>query len=368
MHLVTRLRETMCIEPTMLDGFEVSCRKCWQCRKRRVDDLIGRCIAESKFAKKTYACTLTYGGDAGVNAATLVYKDVQDFLKRLRRKRYDKERKQWKKYDVRYIVAGEYGSKKNRAHWHIILFFDKEYPEVEENKRVNWEYWEHGFTYFQEPDWKGFQYVLKYVLKDQDEQFKVSHLAMSKKPPLGDKYFKELVKQHVEEMVLPRNIFYKFRDVKNSRNKIKKFCMRGKTKDLFLRRIRWRWYKKYGKEPMNELFEEYFMNETKTQDFDVEYEKKRLHDKPVKYAEYWPEVKVDNDHWTKADVTEIEYQGISGILWEHNGKAEVFTETGIWQEIKIEEAQQIKKLGKVIQKQKYDQFLRDSMESIIQET
>lgn len=343
----------MCITPTMLNnGVEVSCRKCWQCRKRRVDDLVGRCIAESKFAKKTYACTLTYGGDAGVNAATLVYKDVQDFLKRLR-----------KKYSVRYIVAGEYGTKKNRAHWHIILFFDKEYPEVESNKRVNWKYWDKGFTYFQEPDWKGFQYVLKYVLKDQDERAKVSHLAMSKKPPLGDEYFKELAKQHVEEMILPRNIFYKFRDVRNSRNKIKEFCMQGKTKDLFIRRIRWRWYKKYGKEPMNEMFEEYFENEIKPQEFDVEMEAKRLHDKPVKYAEYWPDVKVDNEHWTKADVTEIEYQGIPGILWEHDGKAEVYTETGTWQEIKEEHARQIKRDGKVLRKRKYDEVLREELEA-----
>ena len=343
----------MCITPTMLNnGVEVSCRKCWQCRKRRVDDLVGRCIAESKFANKTYAATLTYGGEAGVNAATLVYKDVQDFLKRLR-----------KKYSVRYIVAGEYGTKKNRAHWHIILFFDKEYPEVENNKRVNWEYWDKGFTYFQEADWKGFRYVLKYVLKDQDERVKVSHLAMSKKPPLGDKYFKELAKQHVEEMVLPRNIFYKFRDVKNSRNKIKEFCMQGKTKDLFIRRIRWRWYKKYGKEPMNEMFEEYFENETKPQEFDVEMETKRLHDKPVKYAEYWPDVKVENEHWTKADVTEIEYQGIAGILWEHGGKAEVYTEQGTWQEIKEEHARQIKHYGKVLRKRKYDEVVREELEA-----
>ncbi len=330
------------------NGVEVSCRKCWQCRKRRVDDLIGRCIAESKFAKKTYACTLTYGGDAGVNAATLVYKDVQLFLKNLRYK-----------YDVRYIVTGEYGTKKNRAHWHIILFFKSKYPEVKLKNRVNWEYWEHGFTYFQEPDWKGFQYALKYVLKDQDERVKVTHLAMSKKPPLGEEYFKELVKQHVKEMVLPKNLFYKFRDVRNSRNKIKDFCMQGKTKDMFMRRIRWRWYKKYGKEPMNELFEEYFMNETRREEFDVEMETKRLHHKPVRYVEQWPEKKVENDHWTKADVTEIEYQSISGILWEHDGKAEVYTETGEWQELEETHIKQIKKLGKIIQKRKYDEVLRE---------
>ena len=333
------------------NGVEVSCRKCWQCRKRRVDDLVGRCIAESKFAKRTYAATLTYGGEAGVNAATLVYKDVQDFLKRLR-----------KKYSVRYIVAGEYGTKKNRAHWHIILFFNKQYPKLENNKRVNWEYWNKGFSYFQEPDWKGFQYVLKYVLKDQDERVKVGHLAMSKKPPLGEEYFKELAKQHVKEMILPRNIFYKFRDVRNSRNKIKDFCMQGKTKDMFMRRIRWRWYKKYGKEPMNELFEEYFENETRREEFDVEMETKRLHYKPVRYGEKWQDKEVDSDHWTKADVTEVEYQGIPGILWEHKDVAEVYTEQGIWQKIEKHHVEQIKKQGVIKSRRKYDEVLRELLE------
>ncbi len=342
----------MCIEPTMLNGFEVSCRKCWQCRKRRVDDLIGRCIAESKFAKRTYAVTLTYGGSAGVNAATLVYKDVQIFLKNLRYK-----------YDVRYIVTGEYGTKKNRAHWHIILFFKNKYPEVRKKKRLNWEYWEHGFSYFQEPDWKGFQYALKYVLKDQDERVKITHLAMSKKPPLGDTYFRELAKQHVKEMILPKNVFYKFRDVRNSRNKIKNFCMKGKTKDMFMRRIRWRWYKKYyPQEPMNELFEEYFMNETRREEFDVEMETKRLHYKPVRYVEKWQDKEVQPDHWTKADVTEVEYQGIPGILWQHKGEAEVYTEQGEWQKVEKQHVKQIKQYGKVFTKRKYDEVLREQLE------
>ncbi len=73
----------MCIAPIKLDdGTEVGCRECWQCRKRRVNDYVGRCIAESKFAKKTYAVTLTYGGDEGVNAVTLIYKGRPGFFKK----------------------------------------------------------------------------------------------------------------------------------------------------------------------------------------------------------------------------------------------------------------------------------------------
>ena len=166
----------MCISPCRLDNNqEVACRMCWQCRKRKVSDYVGRCIAEAKMSNKTLAVTLTYGDDKlkdheKVHAVTLVYKDVQDFLKRLR-----------KNYKVRYIVTGEYGSAKGRSHWHIILFFKDSYPQVTSNKRVDWKYWDKGHSYFQEPDWKGFEYCLKYVLKDQTSRQSDSHLAMSKK-------------------------------------------------------------------------------------------------------------------------------------------------------------------------------------------
>jgi len=139
--------------------------------------------------------------------------------------------------------------------------------------------------------------------------------------------------------------------------------MQGKTKDMFMRRIRWRWYKKYGKEPMNELFEEYFENETRREEFDVEMETKRLHYKPVRYVEKWQDKEVKPDHWTKADVTEIEYQGISGILWEHKNKSEVFTELRQWEEFDEEQLKTLKKNSKVLQKRKYEEIFRQQLDT-----
>ena len=79
----------------------MACRNCRQCRKNRVNDLVGRCIAEQTRSKQTYAITLTYKGD-GPGTAYLRYEDVQKFVKRLRSEGYT----------VRYIVADEYGSVK----------------------------------------------------------------------------------------------------------------------------------------------------------------------------------------------------------------------------------------------------------------
>ena len=329
----------MCIAPTKLDdGTEVGCRECWQCRKRRVNDYVGRCIAESKFAKKTYAVTLTYGGDQGVNAVTLIYKDVQDFLKRLR-----------KKYKCRYIVTGEYGSAKGRSHWHIILFFQDNWPEVTSNKRVDWKYWKHGFAYFQEPDWKGFEYCLKYVLKDQTSRQSDSHLAMSKKPPLGHEFFQQLAKQHVEQALVPQTYFYKFGDVRDYKNREKGFMMQGKTRENFMETFINEWEAKYDHEPLSEIVNDYYDDITDIEYTDEElYE--RLHYKPVQYVQPWDEYQGDGIF--KDDImVEAEYDGIPIIYWENKNKTgiQIYTETDEWHEERpeviktIKQGQQIKR-------------------------
>jgi hypothetical protein len=329
----------MCIAPIKLDdGNEVGCRECWQCRKRRVNDYVGRCIAESKFAKKTYAVTLTYGGDQGVNAVTLIYKDIQDFLKRLR-----------KKYKCRYIVTGEYGSAKGRSHWHIILFFQDNWPEVTSNKRVDWKYWKHGFAYFQEPDWKGFEYCLKYVLKDQTSRQSDSHLAMSKKPPLGHEFFQQLAKQHVEQALVPQTYFYKFGDVRDYKNREKGFMMQGKTRENFMETFINEWEAKYDHEPLSEIVNDYYDDITDIEYTDEElYE--RLHYKPVQYVQPWDDYQGDGIF--KDDImVEAEYDGIPIIYWENKNKTgiQIYTETDEWHEERpeviktIKQGQQIKR-------------------------
>jgi hypothetical protein len=329
----------VCIAPVKLDdGTEVGCRECWQCRKRRVNDYVGRCIAESKFAKKTYAVTLTYGGGEGVNAVTLIYKDVQDFLKRLR-----------KKYKCRYIVTGEYGSAKGRSHWHIILFFQDNWPEVTSNKRVDWKYWKHGFAYFQEPDWKGFEYCLKYVLKDQTSRQSDSHLAMSKKPPLGHEFFQQLAKQYVEQALVPQTYFYKFGDVRDYKNREKGFMMQGKTRENFMETFINEWEAKYDHEPLSEIVNDYYDDITDIEYTDEElYE--RLHYKPVQYVQPWDDYQGDGIF--KDDImVEAEYDGIPIIYWENKNKTgiQIYTETDEWHEERpeviktIKQGQQIKR-------------------------
>ena len=331
----------MCIAPVKLDdGTEVGCRECWQCRKRRVNDYVGRCIAESKFSKKTYAVTLTYDADQGVNAVTLIYKDVQDFLKRLR-----------KKHKCRYIVTGEYGSAKGRSHWHIILFFKDSWPEVTSNKRVDWKYWKHGFCYFQEPDWKGFEYCLKYVLKDQTSRQSDSHLAMSKKPPLGHEFFQQLAKQYVEQALVPQTYFYKFGDVRDYKNREKGFMMQGKTRENFMETFVNEWEDKYSHEPLSELVTDYYDDITEIEYTDEElYE--RLHYQPVKYVEPWIEGQGDGI-FKDIELVEATYDGIPIAYWDNKNKTgiHIVTENDEWHEKRPEVIKTIKQ-GQQIQRRR----------------
>jgi hypothetical protein len=267
----------MCKTPIRIDENTLAaCRNCWQCRLNRVNDLVGRCIAESKTATETLAVTLTYSNDAanGASPAVLVYDDFQRFMKRLR-----------KRYTVRYIVAGEYGSKRGRAHWHAILFFYGKAPKrltgehfggwhkdewdrnwlAQDKDAYNigsqqpWKVWGHGHVLFQKPDYGGFAYVLKYVLKDTGARSTHSHLAMSKKPLLGFHYITELARRHVKEGLAPRSYEYAFDDVFNEKTgKRRKFWLRGRAQDLFLETFfdAWREERPDREVPHSELLSE----------------------------------------------------------------------------------------------------------------
>ena len=249
----------MCITPCTLDNGEmVACRYCWQCRKNRVNDLVGRCIAEQEYSSQTLAVTMTYGGDVKA-AATLIYEDFQKFMKRLR-----------KKYSVRYIVAGEYGSKKGRAHWHAILFFRGKAPQIKPTisdcegddicleRNLNWKHWPHGFVLFQQPSYRAFSYLLKYVLKDQQQQVAVTHLAMSKKPPLGFEYVDDYAQRYVDDGLAPQHYFYKFPHVFDAAGRRRQFLMQGKTRENFVTSFQSKWQEQKGTPPpYSEALEEF---------------------------------------------------------------------------------------------------------------
>lgn len=228
----------MCLSPNRLkNNTLVACRGCDLCRKNRVDDLVGRCVAEQVSSDAAFSVTLTYAEDAP-NSVVLCYKDVQDFLKRLRKAGYK----------VRYICAGEYGTVKGRAHWHIALFFKGAVPEIEKDRRIQWEFWPHGFSYFQNPDANGFYYVLKYALKDQSSEGSSRQLTMSKKPPLGFEFFMRRADDLVARRLPIHSPEYSFEWVRDRNGRPRRYWLQGRMRELFFDRYYTMWWLQYKQE------------------------------------------------------------------------------------------------------------------------
>lgn len=99
---------------------EVPCGKCPNCAARRLSGWAFRLGEEYKIATSANFLTLTYADKHQpydcLGYPTLVKKDVQDFMKRLRKLHTDSTR------TIKYYTVGEYGGLSDRPHYHIIMF------------------------------------------------------------------------------------------------------------------------------------------------------------------------------------------------------------------------------------------------------
>ncbi len=277
----------MCNEKNKLaDGSLVACRKCGQCRSNRIDEWVGRCIAESKTSVASTAIDLTYGRDEDGNesharAAILTYSDVQKYFKQLRKRGYP----------VRYLVTGEHGSEKGRAHWHGIVFWQNTLPistwdhggnswhrslrdvpvevPIEWATRFNEPCWKHGFSWWV-PIKNGYEkgsiaYACKYINKDVDDPHAQSKLAMSKLPPIGAEYFVQRAQKFVDARIAPQDPFYTFpAQARRKNGNIINFMLRGKLKEIFCQAFIDKWEEQVGGFfPSSEFLDEYLDRKTR---------------------------------------------------------------------------------------------------------
>lgn len=244
----------VCLTPlTLASGVVVACTRCQVCRRNRVSDFVGRGLAEKQTSALTVSLTLTYREGCGSKSASLYYDDVQRMLKRLRKDGYA----------VRYICAGEFGTLKGRAHWHMVLFFKDKCPEVEYNSRVDWKYWPYGHTFWRLGDRNGIRYVLKYILKDEES---VRRLAVSKKPPLGYELFMDMADTMVAQRLPMRSPEYSiagesyFDRTKNQFVHVK-FWLQGRMREMFFERYVSEWRKRYNEEvPETDYIYEHYLD------------------------------------------------------------------------------------------------------------
>lgn len=126
--------------------FQLPCGKCISCRLEYARQTAVRCVHEASMYQDNAFVTLTYDSKS-LKSDRLVYKDFQDFVKRLRNYQFqallDKlfpdqtqkmQRESWKaltketrkelygKSKIGIFVAGEYGDRGKRPHWHALIF------------------------------------------------------------------------------------------------------------------------------------------------------------------------------------------------------------------------------------------------------
>lgn len=107
-----------CIYPYFTKhGHIVPCGRCPVCLEKRGAHWVFRLQQEMKISPIAHFVTLTYSEENLVrtpnNYRTLVKKHMQDFMKRLRFHSNVK---------LKYYIVGEYGSQRNRPHYHAIIF------------------------------------------------------------------------------------------------------------------------------------------------------------------------------------------------------------------------------------------------------
>lgn len=157
-----------CVNPfyNKATGLYHDCGQCPSCLNARKRDWILRLRHESEYyPDSSMMLNLTYN-EEHLSSPSLVKRDYQLFIKRLR--------KYFSSYKIKYFVAGEYGSRGMRPHFHMILFgvppalFDlyKPSPAFKYSvSRVVDQLWGKGFNTVGSCTQKSVSYVAGYVQK-----------------------------------------------------------------------------------------------------------------------------------------------------------------------------------------------------------
>jgi len=205
-----------------VDIVELPCGKCTHCRLTYSKEWMQRCMLEEKAWQYNEMLTLTYDDEHvpktyGIDSETgevltdkvntLCKKDVQEFLKRLRR--------QWEyKYgedNIRFFMCGEYGEKFGRPHYHLLMFNfnvrDKKFYKKSQkgfdmyHSQIIEDIWGKGHIELNDITPETCAYVARYVLKKQKgkgskdyylSQGKVPEFTnCSRKPGIGYYYYED---------------------------------------------------------------------------------------------------------------------------------------------------------------------------------
>jgi len=112
---------------------ELPCGKCLGCLQSRNRAWSIRIGHEAQLYEENSCATLTYDDKHLPRLASLDYSHFQDFMRRLRRELVGVTELPGRGRPIRFFVAGEYGAKNKRPHFHAILF-NVRFPDLSMQK------------------------------------------------------------------------------------------------------------------------------------------------------------------------------------------------------------------------------------------
>lgn len=192
----------------------IPCGGCVECRLAKASQWANRMMLELDHSKTAIFATLTYDpdhihvsmfDDNDEPIYTLDKRDCQLFLKRLRRRFEPRE--------IRFYLAGEYGDKTARPHYHAIIFglSLQDFPDLisySKNEYGQMVYispyfasiWRHGNCLLANVSWQTCAYVARYTMKKLTGELAEFYALrqqlppfalMSRDPGIGGYYVKE---------------------------------------------------------------------------------------------------------------------------------------------------------------------------------
>lgn len=170
-------------------SFPVPCRRCLPCRLNRQSEWAGKILMEWYIARRALFVTLTYEDQFLPEDGLLSKEDAQKFLKRLRWNVGEKSQ------SIRYFLAGEYGKKTLRPHYHAVIYGLDSSDANEVSKA-----WGSGFVHSKCFEANAAKYIAKYVCKPADEEAPPQWSLQSKHPALGDWFLPEIAKAQSHAM------------------------------------------------------------------------------------------------------------------------------------------------------------------------
>lgn len=105
-----------------MDRLELPCGRCIGCKVERSRAWSVRCMHEAQLYEQNLFVTLTYSPEKMPASLSLEYRDFQTFMKRLRKELEGCQLAPDGRRPIRFFVAGEYGARYGRPHWHALLF------------------------------------------------------------------------------------------------------------------------------------------------------------------------------------------------------------------------------------------------------